>query len=368
MSVFFGPRLKHDCMSITRLFLLKACQIPNKLMLSFRGGQMGCFTVLFSHAGTILAAACADRDTFPVVGKQHLICVKLPLLMFLCDTSAEIYSSLTHCLFTVVMNGSQDDIRRRHQAHTKKYINELRKKKLLLYCFSVWDSLWQSSGCLSWPSENHLRSLLVQRRSETFVCLLWWHCQVSFCLLYLKRKVASVWLPFCHCWWMNCCFVQHLSGEQVLLVIKGSLCLYVSSDTACLGLSGDTLTQKNYLKNIPRCTKECLHYSVVIAVVPQGVECGEASHNSTEGASSSVLCVLCSVPPHRPEPGGERRLWLGDTSVEAWCRWRERPAAAGVWGSQQFHQHNLFWLWRWELYLLLMLLPSVIKQTVDRCL
>ena len=98
---------------------------------------MGCFTVLFSHAGTILAAACADRDTFPVVGKQHLICVKLPLLMFLCDTSAEIYSSLTHCLFTVVMNGSQDDIRRRHQAHTKKYINELRKKKILLYCFSV---------------------------------------------------------------------------------------------------------------------------------------------------------------------------------------------------------------------------------------
>ncbi|XP_073339009.1 jouberin isoform X3 [Pagrus major] len=45
----------------------QACQIPNKLMLSFRGGQMGCFTVLFSHAGTLLAAACADRDTFPVV-------------------------------------------------------------------------------------------------------------------------------------------------------------------------------------------------------------------------------------------------------------------------------------------------------------
>ncbi|XP_008285684.1 jouberin [Stegastes partitus] len=43
------------------------CRIPNKPMLAFRGGQMGCFTVLFSHAGTILAAACADRDAFPVV-------------------------------------------------------------------------------------------------------------------------------------------------------------------------------------------------------------------------------------------------------------------------------------------------------------
>uniref|UniRef100_A0AAQ5XJR3 SH3 domain-containing protein n=1 Tax=Amphiprion ocellaris TaxID=80972 RepID=A0AAQ5XJR3_AMPOC len=43
------------------------CRIPNKSVLMFRGGQMGCFTVLFSHAGTILAAACADRDAFPVV-------------------------------------------------------------------------------------------------------------------------------------------------------------------------------------------------------------------------------------------------------------------------------------------------------------
>uniref|UniRef100_A0A665XAS8 Jouberin n=1 Tax=Echeneis naucrates TaxID=173247 RepID=A0A665XAS8_ECHNA len=45
----------------------QVCRIPNKPMLAFRGGQMGCFTVLFSHAGTILAAACADRDAFPVV-------------------------------------------------------------------------------------------------------------------------------------------------------------------------------------------------------------------------------------------------------------------------------------------------------------
>uniref|UniRef100_A0A3P8SMM2 Abelson helper integration site 1 n=1 Tax=Amphiprion percula TaxID=161767 RepID=A0A3P8SMM2_AMPPE len=43
------------------------CRIPNKSVLMLRGGQMGCFTVLFSHAGTILAAACADRDAFPVV-------------------------------------------------------------------------------------------------------------------------------------------------------------------------------------------------------------------------------------------------------------------------------------------------------------
>lgn len=45
----------------------QVCRIPNKPMLAFRGGQMGCFTVLFSHAGTMLAAACADKDAFPVV-------------------------------------------------------------------------------------------------------------------------------------------------------------------------------------------------------------------------------------------------------------------------------------------------------------
>uniref|UniRef100_A0A3P9PLR3 Abelson helper integration site 1 n=1 Tax=Poecilia reticulata TaxID=8081 RepID=A0A3P9PLR3_POERE len=43
------------------------CRIPNKHGLAFRGGKMGCFTVLFSHAGIRLAAACADRDAFPVV-------------------------------------------------------------------------------------------------------------------------------------------------------------------------------------------------------------------------------------------------------------------------------------------------------------
>ncbi|XP_026181396.1 jouberin isoform X2 [Mastacembelus armatus] len=45
----------------------QVCRIPNKPILAFRGGHMGCFTVLFSHAGTMLAAACADRDAFPVV-------------------------------------------------------------------------------------------------------------------------------------------------------------------------------------------------------------------------------------------------------------------------------------------------------------
>lgn len=45
----------------------QVCQIPNKPMLSFHGGQMGCLTVLFSHAGTMLAAACADRGAYPVV-------------------------------------------------------------------------------------------------------------------------------------------------------------------------------------------------------------------------------------------------------------------------------------------------------------
>uniref|UniRef100_A0A668AN07 Abelson helper integration site 1 n=1 Tax=Myripristis murdjan TaxID=586833 RepID=A0A668AN07_9TELE len=45
----------------------QVCRIPNKSILSFRGGHMGCFTVKFSHGGTILAAACADRDAFPVI-------------------------------------------------------------------------------------------------------------------------------------------------------------------------------------------------------------------------------------------------------------------------------------------------------------
>uniref|UniRef100_A0A3Q0SS79 Abelson helper integration site 1 n=1 Tax=Amphilophus citrinellus TaxID=61819 RepID=A0A3Q0SS79_AMPCI len=57
------PAVQH----LKRVLLLQICRIPNKPMLAFRGGQMGCFTVLFSHAGIILAAACADKDAFPVV-------------------------------------------------------------------------------------------------------------------------------------------------------------------------------------------------------------------------------------------------------------------------------------------------------------
>uniref|UniRef100_A0A674DNS9 Jouberin n=1 Tax=Salmo trutta TaxID=8032 RepID=A0A674DNS9_SALTR len=45
----------------------QVCRIPNKPMLSFRGGQMGCFTIRFSHDGRRLAAACADRDAFPII-------------------------------------------------------------------------------------------------------------------------------------------------------------------------------------------------------------------------------------------------------------------------------------------------------------
>ncbi|KAL4624023.1 jouberin [Arapaima gigas] len=45
----------------------QVCRIPNKPTLSFRGGQLGCLTLRFSHAGRRLAAACADRDAFPVV-------------------------------------------------------------------------------------------------------------------------------------------------------------------------------------------------------------------------------------------------------------------------------------------------------------
>ncbi|XP_063765141.1 jouberin isoform X3 [Eleginops maclovinus] len=45
----------------------QVCRIPNRPMLSLRGGQLGCLTLQFSHSGTQLAAACADRDAFPVI-------------------------------------------------------------------------------------------------------------------------------------------------------------------------------------------------------------------------------------------------------------------------------------------------------------
>ncbi|XP_069831088.1 jouberin isoform X2 [Dendropsophus ebraccatus] len=44
----------------------QACHIPNRHFLSLRGGQMGCFSLRFSHVGRTLAAACADRDGYPV--------------------------------------------------------------------------------------------------------------------------------------------------------------------------------------------------------------------------------------------------------------------------------------------------------------
>ncbi|XP_039594472.1 jouberin isoform X2 [Polypterus senegalus] len=48
----------------------QVCRIPNKLFLSFKGGQMGCFAVRFSHNGNILATACADKDGYPIVAYE----------------------------------------------------------------------------------------------------------------------------------------------------------------------------------------------------------------------------------------------------------------------------------------------------------
>ncbi|XP_033861135.3 jouberin isoform X1 [Acipenser ruthenus] len=45
----------------------QVCRIPNKPLLSFRGGQMGCFCVRFSNDGKTLACACADKDGYPIV-------------------------------------------------------------------------------------------------------------------------------------------------------------------------------------------------------------------------------------------------------------------------------------------------------------
>ncbi|XP_067840929.1 jouberin isoform X2 [Heptranchias perlo] len=40
----------------------QVCRIPNQLLLSFRGGQIGCFFIEFSHDGRSLAASSADRN------------------------------------------------------------------------------------------------------------------------------------------------------------------------------------------------------------------------------------------------------------------------------------------------------------------
>ncbi|XP_072410215.1 jouberin isoform X1 [Chiloscyllium punctatum] len=58
---------KLDLLKWTRL-PGQVCRIPNKLLLSFRGGQTGCYFIQFSHDGRNLAASCADR-------KGHFIMV-----------------------------------------------------------------------------------------------------------------------------------------------------------------------------------------------------------------------------------------------------------------------------------------------------
>ncbi|XP_048387522.1 jouberin isoform X2 [Stegostoma tigrinum] len=52
---------KLDLLKWTRL-PGQVCRIPNKLLLSFRGGQTGCYFIQFSHDGRSLAASCADRS------------------------------------------------------------------------------------------------------------------------------------------------------------------------------------------------------------------------------------------------------------------------------------------------------------------
>ncbi|CDQ67494.1 unnamed protein product [Oncorhynchus mykiss] len=52
-------------------------------MLSFRGGQMGCFTVCFSHNGRRPAAACADREAFNHSSDLSLTLTLLYCLLYL---------------------------------------------------------------------------------------------------------------------------------------------------------------------------------------------------------------------------------------------------------------------------------------------
>lgn len=85
----------------------------------------------------------------------------------------------------------------------------------------------------------------------------------------------------------------------------------------------------------------------IVFLALQRVECGEASWDGPEGSSTSFICVLCPVSPNSPEPGTYRWLWLRGSSVETWCWWSEWAVAGGVWGPLQFHQHTLFWHWRY---------------------
>ncbi|XP_075453507.1 jouberin isoform X4 [Ascaphus truei] len=58
-------KLKKELFRWTRL-PGQACRIPNRHLFSLRAGHMGCFSVRFSNDGRTLAAACADRDGFPI--------------------------------------------------------------------------------------------------------------------------------------------------------------------------------------------------------------------------------------------------------------------------------------------------------------
>ncbi|XP_048452702.1 jouberin-like [Rhincodon typus] len=61
---------KLDLLKWTRL-PGQVCRIPNKLLLSFRGGQTGCYFIQFSHDGRSLAASCADRSGHFIVGENY---------------------------------------------------------------------------------------------------------------------------------------------------------------------------------------------------------------------------------------------------------------------------------------------------------
>lgn len=68
--------------------------------------------------------------------------------------------------------------------------------QLFIFCSyrsSVRDPIWTGFGRVQWPPENCLRPVLVQRWSETSVCLLWWNCPVSFSV----RKLPQVSVFVC---------------------------------------------------------------------------------------------------------------------------------------------------------------------------
>lgn len=135
---------------------------------------MGCFTVLFSHAGTMLAAACADRDAFPVVGRRRLVCAKPRVCEASgCVTPQRKTSVSAHLIYSSTVS-----------------VYEIPSGRVLA-AFSghlkiVYDLCWSRDDqrLLSASSDGTVRSVVCVVLLQLFVCV---------CLIVLSLMVVREW-------------------------------------------------------------------------------------------------------------------------------------------------------------------------------